>query len=215
MIILEFGSGDTCKNDKNQIKDMINQLAKYDLQRKCIIKWQLFTNLSHVEALTFDNFDFAYKLAADLGFKTTASIFDNVSLDFLLKYKIPFLKIACQTQKYDFRKDMNSFINYVPIEIPIIISVEESCVIKAIKEKYSQHKIDYLCCVPMYPALFKQYAESFIIEELLKGISDHTIDHSIYNYYKPEIYEVHYILPYQTSLDKQWSIYPNEIVNYL
>lgn len=215
MIILEFGSGDTCKNDKNQIADMITQLAEYDTDRKCIIKWQLFKNLSHVASLSKENFDYAYKFAENLGFKTTASVFDRESLDFLLKYNTPFLKIACQTQKYDFRKAMNNIIQDVPVTLPIIASVESSLMIEKVSEQYPRHYIEYLCCVPIYPALRIQYVNNFYRHHLKEGISDHTIGHTIYNLYQPKIYEVHYILSHQTSLDKQWSIGPEELKSFL
>jgi hypothetical protein len=42
MIILDFGSGNTCRNDKGIVKDMIQSLGQ---REGIIIKWQLFQHL--------------------------------------------------------------------------------------------------------------------------------------------------------------------------
>lgn len=269
MLILDFGSGDTCKNDKNQIKEMIDQLSIYDEERKAVIKWQLFKNLSHVQSLDNESFEYAYKYAKDLGFKTTASIFDKESLEFLLKYDVPFIKIACQTNLYDFRKATYAFIKDIPINIPLVVSVEYPDLINELstpvslskkvakskkktttikKENYSfnhinsvdadtldfpvdeeqieeeieyqteylpMHDIKFLCCIPKYPATKKEYENTFTNNLLLKGISDHTLNLDLYKKFKPDIYERHYILPSQTSLDKAWSITPEELEQIL
>ena len=83
MIILDFGSGNTCKNDKTIIKKMYDSLeGKKDI----VVKWQLFKNAGKNIPLTEDSFDYAYRYGTHLGYKVTSSIFDLESLNFLLKY---------------------------------------------------------------------------------------------------------------------------------
>jgi sialic acid synthase SpsE len=202
MLILEFGSGDTCKNDQVLIKDMIDSLSVIKNKQDVIIKWQLFDWLPHVEALKKENYDYAYKYAKDAGFQTTASIFDLESLDFLLRYDPPFIKLACQTTLYNFRKYNNRFLRFIPNEIPIIISYDK---IESLYAKVNR-KIDCLCCIPLYPAIKKDYTSYFSCYDLKKGISDHTIGFELWREYKPAIYERHYKLKGQENfLDAAWS----------
>ena len=96
-IILDMGSGNTSKNDKGIIKEMIDQLNNYDTrQHNVIIKWQLFQEAGENIPLNKNLFVFAIRYAQDKGYKTTASVFDEESLNFLLGFKdeIPFIKIA-------------------------------------------------------------------------------------------------------------------------
>ena len=88
MIIFEMGSADTCKNDVIQIRAMIDAIAEVDKKRESVLKWQLFLEqrFNHVQSLSKGCFGVAYLYAKNLGFKTTASVFDRSSLDFLLKY---------------------------------------------------------------------------------------------------------------------------------
>ena len=91
MIILDFGSGATSKNDVTTVKRMIDELAAVDTGKHTIvIKWQLFTDCPPNEPLEYRVFDYAYQYAKYLGYKTTASVFDMESLCYLLSYDIPF-----------------------------------------------------------------------------------------------------------------------------
>lgn len=192
MIILDFGSGNTCRNDQNIITKMINELAEIDKKRKCIIKWQLFQNEGKNIPLSFLKFKFAYKYAAKLGFKTTASVFDLENLNLLLQYfkeEISFIKIAN-------RPDLYWLINEIPRKIKVIIS-HSSLYIPNKKD----FNIEYLCCISKYSATMEEYEQIHDIKYLKKGISDHTINWDLYNKYKPKIYECHYKLKDSIGLD--------------
>jgi hypothetical protein len=60
-------------------------------------------------------FEYAYYYARDKGYKTTASVFDEFSLYCLLKYNIPFVKIAN-------RPDLYWLAGEVPRKIPVYMS---------------------------------------------------------------------------------------------
>ena len=91
MIILDFGSGNTCKNSRRYITQMIDELAAVDTgKQEIVIKWQLFADCQPNIPLEYHVFDYAYQYAKHLGYKTTASVFDMESLCYLLSYDIPF-----------------------------------------------------------------------------------------------------------------------------
>jgi hypothetical protein len=188
MFILDFGSGNTCKNSKFTIDKMIEQLAYIDQNRRSIIKWQLFLSAGSNTPLSKHSFDYAYRKAEKLGFKTTASVFDKPSLDFLLEFPIPFVKIAN-------RIDLYKLIRLVPKEISVVCSYKDINLISL----YSN--VHPLCCISDYPADLFDYEETFNPKELIKGISDHTIDWRLYKKYCPENYECHYKLEDSTGLD--------------
>lgn len=237
MIILDFGSGDTCKNDKKQIKDMIDQLADVDRKRECVIKWQLFNDIDGATPLTEDNFDYAYHYATSMKFGVTASVFDEKSCDFLIRnHEIPFVKIACITSKYKFRKHLGLLIpnilwykrsHALDYDIPTIISIESLKDGARVIHKYGgdYHDTTFLICDPSYPGDIKKYDDilgdnklenNFLtIEGCRIGISDHTIGLGLYKKYKPNTWEKHYCLDYQTSADKEWSITPQQLKEVL
>lgn len=175
MIIIDMGSGNTCKNDCKIIDKMIDSVAEYDKKRESILKWQLFISAGNNTPLKFNKFDYAFSYAAKSGFKTSASVFDLDSLGFLLRYRIPFIKIA---NNCDLLKGCTAYNN-----------------IRVIKSGVD------LCCVSEYPAKIEDYEKQFKPEQLKKGISDHTTDWTLYNKYKPEIYEFHFCLDDSTGLD--------------
>lgn len=197
MIILDFGSGNTCKNDWPYAKRMIQSLADIDRDRKCIIKWQLFETAGDNIPLDKSLFHIAYDYAKGFGFQTTASVFDKQSLDFLLKFDIPFVKIPN-------RRDLDWLIGEVPRKRKIIISIGSK--LEWITSRINRISTDQpfdeiLCCVSKYPASALDYENIFIDVVLKKGISDHTADWTLYNKYKPQIYECHFCLYDSTGLD--------------
>ncbi len=210
MIILEMGSGDTCKNDEVQIKAMIDAMAAADIERKCILKWQLFLEqkFEHVETLSEECFDFALGYARKLGFKTTASVFDLTSLACLLYYKPIFIKLACRTDEYEFRKEAHGLIGNIPRNVPVIMSCESHRAVNdtIFSEYYNPLHDNILACVPHYPAVMTEYLSRFGMSELDNGISDHTTGLDLYKIIRPRIYEKHFVLSWQTSLDKEWAI---------
>lgn len=198
MIILDFGSGTTCKNDHAEVVKMIDGLAAVDTgKHEIIIKWQLFRDVFYQGAklpeLDQDVYLFAKDYAESCGYDTTASVFDKASLDFLLSTNPPFIKIAA-------RPDVYPLMASIPYDMDIIVSapsvedhdllVGRPCV-KAV-----------LCCVPDYPADPTVYENQF--SGLLHyGISDHTEDFYLFNKYRPLYAEFHYKLEDSTGLDAQ------------
>ena len=192
MIILDFGSGGTSKNDVTIVKRMIDELAAVDTGKHTIvIKWQLFTDCPPNEPLRRDVFDYAYGYAKEKGYQTTASVFDMDSLQFLLTYDIPFVKLAN-------RPDLYWLAGEVPRKIPVYVSISAPCGV-TIDDEHSLNSVE-LCCVSKYPATVEEY-EVFGLWYLQDGISDHTTDFTLYHKYKPVIYECHYKLPDSTGPD--------------
>ncbi len=189
--ILDFGSGNSCLNRWNIAKRMIDSLAEIDSERKCIIKWQLFLDCPPNIPLHDMIFKNSYEYAEELGFQTTASVFDKRSLGFLLSFDIPFVKIAN-------RKDLDWLIGEVPRKIPVIKSIG-----KPTEETFDMLSfgVSSLSCVSRYPAGVEDYEGFFPKMQLAFGISDHTTDWTLYRKYQPEIYEVHFKLEDTTGPD--------------
>ncbi|MFA5398690.1 MAG: hypothetical protein WC346_21930, partial [Methanogenium sp.] len=60
-IVLDFGSGNTCKNSKEYIKKMYDQLKEIDTEKHEIIaKWKLFQESGDNIPLSRQAFDYAY-----------------------------------------------------------------------------------------------------------------------------------------------------------
>ena len=195
-IILDFGSGNTCLNDLSIVVQMIDELYTIDTKKyDVIIKWQLFKQAGSNISLRQDVFDLAYHYAAKYGYKTTASVFDKESLDFLLQYNVPMIKIA-NNRKLDW------LIEEVPRKIPIYISVDN--VLDRHELFMITENVKILACVSKYPATEEDYKDHFgnyLNNIWFDGVSDHTTNWNIYKKYQPEILEVHYKLPDSTGLD--------------
>ena len=206
MRILDMGSGNTSKNDITIIKKMIDALAEVDPERKFIIKWQLFKDVPPNIPLEQKKFAFAYYYAESLGYKITASVFDIASLEFLLIYNIPFVKIAN-------RPDLYWLIGEVPRKIPVIVSYNGKY--NDYLYSHDEYDINYeLCCISEYPTNINKYNTNFEIFELKQGISDHTSDWQLYLKYRPEIYECHFKLPDSTGPDAgSFARTPDDIKN--
>ena len=203
MIILDAGSGNTCKNDINYVKRMIDELKAVDTgKHKIVVKWQLFQEAGDNIPLERGIFAEALVYAMLRGYKTTASVFDISSMKHLLKYNVPFVKIAN-------RPDLYWLAGEVPRKIPVYASVGS----KSEEVWTTDYEINFgimtLACVSQYPATLAQYEEKFngrsmgdIDSRILRwSISDHTTDFTLYHKYKPSIYECHYKLSDSTGLD--------------
>ena len=192
-IVLDFGSGNSCKNDTEIVINMIDELKKVTQKKKTdkeiIIKWQLFERCGGNTPLERQVFDFARKYAEYLGFKTTASVFDKDSLDFLLRYDIPFVKLAN-------RRDLDFLIRYVPEDMLILLSTSDKDI--WLPEAQDRH-IELLLCVSQYPATVEEYEKIGLFTNC--NLSDHTDDFTLYLKYKPKIIEWHYKLKNTTGLD--------------
>jgi sialic acid synthase SpsE len=177
-IILDMGSGNTCKNKVDIAKLMIDTVAQMDSHKhKIIFKWQLEMEVAPPNRiLDRDVFEAAYYYAKSKGYPTTSSVFDYPSLQYLLKYEIPFVKIACQPDKY-------WLAGKVPREVPIVLSHDF---------RGPPHDIFVgtivMQCVPEYPAKLSDYNQG-------NGVfSDHTPGLELWNYYHPGVWEKHFVL---------------------
>lgn len=189
MIILDFGSGNSSKNDLDYVKKMIETLAMVDPRNKeVVIKWQLFMKAGDNVPLNRGIFAKAVEFAWGHGYLTSASVFDVPSLEFLLRatysFSLPFVKLANNPKLY-------YLANMVPDGIRIIKSVGN-------KDDFG---VDTLCCVSEYPAMGKQYKMAFTKKMLSSGMSDHTTDWTLYKEFVPELYECHFCLNDSTGLD--------------
>jgi len=226
MIILDFCSGNTCKNSWDYAKRMIDEMDFVVKEvgfpkEEIIIKWQLFLQAGDNIPLDRKIFRQAYEYAKELGYKTTASVFDRSSLNYLLKYDVLFIKIACVPET-------RTLIYYIPRGIPVIASYDKSDVYK--EKEYSN--MIKMFCVRQYPALKEDYENILksglsthhfgrVINQkyIALAVSDHTIGLKLFNeYYKDHnyIWEKHYKLEYSTGLDAgTFAITPKELKNML
>jgi sialic acid synthase SpsE len=209
-IILDFGSGNTCKNDLSIAKQMIDELKSIDTSKhEIIIKWQLFEKAGSNIPLCCNVFIQAHIHAASLGYKTTASVFDKKSLEFLLQFDIPFIKIAN-------RRDLDWLIGEVPRKIPVYVSVgsmpEGETLLYGYPNYINQNRDVALFCVSQYPASIEEYERRFSKGSLKYAISDHTIGLELFKKYQPRIWEKHYKLSDSTGLDAgPFAITPEEL----
>ena len=176
------------------IKRMVDELVKVDSRKhEVVIKHQLFTEAGENTPLQLSVFDFAYWYAEQQGYQTTASVFDLDSLNFLLTYDVPFIKIAN-------RPDLYWLAGEVPRKVPVYMSVGSYGIPIPFKVNVR------LMCVSKYPATIEEYEKEFFayLDTKYLGyndISDHTATLELYNKYKPKIYECHYKLADSTGLD--------------
>lgn len=187
-IILDFGSGNTCLNDEATIRDMYDQLFLIDNKRyEIIVKWQLFEKAGANIPLSRQSFDYAYHYGKGLGYQITASVFDRHSLDFLMTYEVPFIKIA-NNRKLDF------LTKHIPEEKMIYISSNLPLYLERRKSTYK-----HLWVISKYPSLVEDYE----IFKLSQGcyLSDHTMNFCLWHKYNPDIIEWHYKLEYSKGLD--------------
>jgi hypothetical protein len=172
-IILDMGSGNTCKNSIDYACKMIDAVAAIDAHKhEVIFKWQIFLDEPPNIPLEHEVFRSAYEYAKEKGYKTTASVFDKESLDFLLEFDIPFVKIACRPRLY-------WLIGEVPRRIPVWVSWDW--------ESDMPNADVILTCVPNYPAKLDDYRKN-------KHLSDHVEGLSLWYRDSPNIWEKHFIL---------------------
>ena len=215
-----MGSGNTCKNDIDYIKKMIDAVKAVDTgKHEIIFKWQLFCKAGANVPLKLGCFRHAYEYAEDLGYKTTASVFDKDSLRYLLSYNVPFIKIA-NNRKLDW------LIGEIPRKVPVYVSYGDKD--DWIKRKYNPDV--YMLCISKYPATIEDYRKAFgdyymtmphkayfsIFKDCKEldiwGISDHTIGIDLFKTYNPAIWEKHLKLQDSIGLDAgEFAITPEEL----
>ena len=218
-IILDMGSGETCKNDIAQVSNMINAVDTSDpREHEIILKWQLFRGgeFEHLRALHHGVFAYAYDYARSRGYATTASVFDRPSAKFLRGFNIPFVKGACVHESRELAIGLS---NSGYWDSPIVLSVDHDNRITHYSRHVTSFTENILCCVREYPATIAQYEDQFTGERLRNGISDHT-DHTkgmyLLSTYRPRIYETHFCLDSQTGPDTgPFALRPNQLSNML
>jgi len=200
-IILDFGSGNTCKNESKYIKRMYDELKKIDTHKhEVIIKWQLFSVCGGNIPLTKECFEYACYYGDQLGYKTTSSVFDRETLKYLLLFDVPFVKIPN-------RRHLDYLIDLVPEHVPVYVSksslLEIQHEVKNI-EGYGcfsapRTEMEQLWCISKYPAQIRDYEK--LKMQRYDNISDHTNSFDLFYRYEPKIIEWHYKLKDSTGLD--------------
>ena len=196
-LILDI-SANTTKNDDKYAKRMIDNIKKIDHKKYDIIfKAQLFESAALNIAMDKLHFDYIYNYCKKLGYQCTASVFDILSLNFLMSYDVPFIKIANN-------KNLYYLIDYIPRKYNVLVSIDTPIYIEGYKG------IETLFCVSKYPAIIQDYKDfkHFSRHYNINGISDHTTDLTFFNtslesiiYYEHKYFEMHYALPDSTGLD--------------
>lgn len=210
MIILDLGGGDVCQNNKEYITQLIDSISMVDTDRVCVIKWQMFISIPDKTPLKRDLFHYAYYYARDLGFETTASFFDGDSLDFIMRYNVPFIKIASQEYLRSYRSDIfkaQTVNNDKIIRKAVVAS----------RTPWSQPMdCDMLmCCIQEYPASAYKYESLFSTDQLRAGISDHTDSIELYKKYTPKVYEKHYTLDNVSNKPREYALRPDGLKELL
>ena len=201
IIILDMGSGETCKNDAGDVLAMINAVDEADnREHEIILKWQLFRGgeFAHLRALHHGVFAFAYDYARSMGYATTASVFDAASVQFLSRFDVPFVKVACIPNPPSMVVNPSIRIGWWPCRTVMSYGNQEHYLRVS---NVTEHR---LACIREYPAKAGDYVSLFTDAQLRAGISDHT-DHTLgmdlIQIYRPELYETHFCLDDQTGPD--------------
>jgi hypothetical protein len=199
-IILDIGSGNTCKNDIDYAKRMVDEVIKVDTKRhEVIFKAQLFKDRPPNVPLSPYVFDRLYCYCRDLGYELTASVFDIESLKFLLEYEPCFVKVANGEK-------LNWLIGEVPRKYRVYKSVDHIPVV----DWQFDESIRKLWCISEYPAPISKYPD------WCPCISDHTVGLDLWYRNKPEIWEKHYKLSDSMGLDAgPFAITPQELKEIL
>ena len=187
-IILDFSANTFC-NSFEYAKQMMDEIKVIDTgKHQIIFKTQLFKSAPPNIPLDWSVFDSIYHYGKHLGYQVTSSVFDKESLDFLLQYEVPMIKIANNRNLYWLIKE-------VPRKIPVYVSIKDCATY------WKDESIIPLCCVSNYPSNINEYEKVFVKHELNCGISDHTTDFQLWNKYQPNIIEWHFKLPNSQGLD--------------
>ena len=180
MICLDFGQGDSTKNDPTYIKNLMDTVPQ-----GVVIKFQLFVNHPVLTALKPSVFYQAWVHGQQTGKPVTASVFDEASINVMRQVQVPFYKIASHEKWYP-------LIDKCPDYAPIIVSVDSHVrMLQLATENMTKH-MAFMCCVSEYPAEMEEYERLFTPMMLAQGISDHTTSTELYEKYRPILWERHY-----------------------
>lgn len=187
-IILDY-SANTHKNDLNKIQQTISAIKDIDTgKHEIIFKSQLFKEAGKNIVCSEYSFDSMYQHCQSLGYKCTASVFDLDSLNYLLSFDIPFVKIANN-------RNLDYLIEHVPRGLPVYISYDSNKIDNCYNPLLNQID-ERMRCVSKYPADVSEYR---VMPRC--NISDHTIGFDLFNMVKPKIWEKHLIMKGDKGLD--------------
>ena len=217
-IILDLGSGLTCKNELYQVRKMIQAVHDVDNRKhEIILKWQLFTEWGDLPPLHHGIFGAAYDIARQHGYATTASVFDWESAKFLSHFKVPFIKIACVQEVYD--------AGWVPSSTlfgwwakQMVVSIPDPNEYNRLKNCKFRDNANFLCCIRKYPAHPIEYETTFsgLLHYGLSDHTDHTMDFYLVKKFQPYIYETHFCIDGQTGDDTgPHALRPNQLAELL
>jgi sialic acid synthase SpsE len=191
-IILDY-SANTFKNDKKLIKRGIDEIKKIDSgKHEIVFKTQLFIKAGDNIPCTHESFEYLYEYGNSQGYKVTASVFDKESLEYLLKFDVPFIKIANRPDLYWLKNEILEYKqkNNIPQHSEPLVYMSFNKKIEAgLEGSYAFY------CVSEYPAKIDDYPSSY------KLLSDHTEGLDLFIISKPEKWEKHYKLSDSTGLD--------------
>lgn len=206
-LILDVGSGASLPND-GVARRFVDEVAKRDRKKhEIIFKAQLFKEAPPNTPLAIEVFHALWAYARNAGYQCTASVFDKESLEYLLTYEVPFVKIAC-------RPDLYWLAGEVPRRVPVYISCDVRKEDTGEYEKYIDESMDdnWMLCVPEYPATPNMYPNYIPL-----CVSDHTIGWELlYRATRPSIWEKHMRLPETTGPDAgPWAVLPDELAEVI
>ena len=218
-IVLDI-SANTFKNNVFYFENMVKQIKAIDNKKYNIVfKAQLFSKDSEAakinEILEPSVFNLMYLVCNNYNYELTASVFDKQSLEVLLHFDVPFIKIAC-------RPDLYYLLDYIPNNIPVYISIDcrEKLPGTIYTNMFSERTIRLLQCIPEYPAKESDYFKKIYMvkdraDTRYVSISDHTDSLSLFNYWKDNIqlmkaagfkfpfkysiFEMHYVLEHDDN----------------
>jgi sialic acid synthase SpsE len=181
LIILDMGSGNGQGNDIAYQKKAIDTVADMDSRKhQVVLKYQLEVKDDPPNKhLDRDVFRAAYNYGSESSYGVTSSVFDESSLDFLLGFPTPFVKIAC-------RPDLYPLIHRIAPRMPVMVSVAGRVVLPI-------HCM-FLHCIPKYPADMAEYEATFAEGMLKATVSDHVKGLELWNHYHPAVWEKHFVL---------------------
>ncbi len=217
-IVLDV-SANTFKNNWGYFEQMVQQIKTIDSGKYNIVfKTQLFSR--HSEAakinipLDHEVYEEMNRICGDYNYSLTSSVFDNISLDFLLHFSedTPFIKIAC-------RSDLYNLIENIPSNIIVYVSIDcRKTISDALHKSITNNRtLRVLKCIPEYPANTKDYIDNIfkIPGYIYSNISDHTANLKLFKYWESsiahmgeagfhfpfeyEIFEMHYVLKHDDT----------------